>query len=295
MLINALLPYPQLDPVIISLGPLAIRWYAVAYIAGVFLGWWLLQALNRRGAQQSGMPALLNEKALDDITLYAILGIIIGGRLGYVLFYQPEAFLWNSHNLLGLDLPETPQNEFMREGWLGIPAMWNGGMSFHGGFLGMLGAMWLFVRRFRIPYLALMDLIAVCAPIGLFFGRMANFINGELWGRMTEVPWAMIFPTGGPVPRHPSQLYEAAMEGIALFAILLLLAVHTRIRHYRGALSGLFLLGYGAARTIAEQFREPDEHLGELWGLLTMGQLLSAPMLLLGLFLVWRAFCGTKA
>lgn len=255
------LTYPQIDPVLFEIGPFAIRWYALAYLAGVFLGWWLLKRLNQK-------EELLSEKALDDIPVYAILGIILGGRLGYVLFYNLPYFLQN------------PAEIFM---------VWHGGMSFHGGLLGMLTAMWIMARRFHMPYLGLMDMIAVVAPIGLFFGRIANFINGELWGRVSDVPWAMIFPTGGPFPRHPSQLYEAALEGVVLFALLYLLATRSHIRRYRGALSGLFLIGYGLARTTVEQFREPDEHLGILWDLLTMGQLLSLPMLLIGVFLLWRS------
>ena len=253
--------FPNIDPVLIEIGPFAIRWYALAYLAGVFLGWWLLIRLNKR-------DGALGEKALDDLTIYAILGIILGGRLGYVLFYNLPYFVQHLAEI------------FM---------VWHGGMSFHGGLLGMLVAMWLLAKRFAIPYLTLMDRIAIVAPIGLFFGRIANFINGELWGRATDVPWAMVFPTGGDVPRHPSQLYEATLEGLVLFTLLYLLATKGGWLQKRGALSGLFLLGYGLARSIVEQFREPDAHLGILWDVLTMGQLLSAPMLLLGMWLIWRA------
>ncbi len=265
MLENSYLVFPQIDPVLLEIGPLAIRWYALAYVAGIFLGWWLLKRLSDKST-----PPLLNEKALDDIILYAIFGIIIGGRLGYVMFYNPAYY--STHLMDALKI-------------------WQGGMSFHGGLAGVIVAMWLFAKRFKVPYLKLTDLLAVVAPIGLFFGRIANFINGELWGRATDVPWAMVFPTGGELPRHPSQLYEAALEGLALFIIMLLLVNFTKIREKTGVLSGLFLLGYGAARAFVEQFREPDEQLGFLWEGLTMGQMLSAPMILGGAFLI---FYGLK-
>lgn len=257
------LAFPHIDPVLIEIGPLAIRWYALAYVAGIFIGWWLLKRLSDKST-----PPLLNQKALDDIMLYAIFGIILGGRLGYVLFYNLPFYL--EHPMMALQI-------------------WKGGMSFHGGLLGMILAMLLFCRRFEIPFLKLTDLLAVCAPIGLFFGRIANFINGELWGRASDVPWAMVFPTGGAVPRHPSQLYEAALEGALLFIIMLSLVSLTRAREKTGMLSGLFLLGYGAARAFVEQFREPDEQVGFLWQGVTMGQLLSTPMIVGGLFLVLYA------
>ncbi len=254
------LTFPQIDPVLLELGPFALRWYALAYVAGIFLGWWLLKRLSEKST-----PPLLQEKALDDIILYAIIGIILGGRLGYVLFYNPAYYA-----------------QFPLEAL----KVWQGGMSFHGGLAGVIIAMFLFARRFDVPYIKLTDLLAVAAPIGLFFGRLANFVNGELWGRVTDVPWAMVFPTGGPLPRHPSQLYEAGLEGLLLFIILFSLAMFTRIREKTGMLSGLFLLGYGAARSFVEQFREPDQQLGFIWGEMTMGQLLSTPMILGGLLLI---------
>lgn len=263
-----MLTFPQIDPVLIHLGPLSIRWYAVAYVAGVFGGWWLLKKFNTR---KNG-EALLAEKPLDDIIVYSILGIILGGRIGYVLFYNLPLYL--DHPLEALKV-------------------WQGGMSFHGGLLGMIGAMILFARRYKISFLELMDRCAIVAPIGIFFGRLANFINGELWGRTTDVPWAMIFPTGGELPRHPSQLYEAATEGLLLFLILFTLALRTKILDKIGALSGLFLIGYALARTFCEQFREPDAQIGFLFGHLTMGQLLSAPLLLGGAYLLW-ASCRSK-
>ena len=265
MLEKSYLAFPHIDPILFEIGPLAIRWYALAYVAGIFLGWWLLKRLSEKSS-----PSLLGEKALDDIILYAIFGIILGGRLGYVLFYNPAYYA--NH-------------------WLDALKIWQGGMSFHGGLVGVIIAMWIFTKRFQIPYLKLTDLLAVVAPIGLFFGRIANFINGELWGRAADVPWAMVFPTGGPEPRHPSQLYEAALEGLLLFIIMILLVNFTKIREKTGMLSGLFLLGYGFARSFVEQYREPDEQLGFLWEGFTMGQFLSTPMILGGLFLI---FYGLK-
>lgn len=257
-----MLPFPKIDPVLIQIGPLAIRWYALAYVGGIFLGWLLFKKLDGR----NGKP-LLNAKALDDIMVYTILGIILGGRLGYVLFYNLPHYL--DHPLDAIQI-------------------WHGGMSFHGGLLGMVFSMLLFARKYNLPYLALMDRCAVVAPIGIFFGRLANFINGELWGRVTDVPWAMIFPTGGDLPRHPSQLYEAASEGLLLFLILLLLAFRTQILERVGALSGIFLIGYALGRSFCEQFREPDSQIGFLWNAITMGQLLSLPLFALGIYLLLR-------
>lgn len=265
MLPVSALAFPDIDPVLIQMGPLAIRWYALAYIAGILLGWWYITRLNSSGFRQ-----VLSKPALDDMVLYAILGILVGGRLGYVLFYKPEYYLG-----------EAP---------LDIFKLWQGGMSFHGGLLGVLAAFWLFAKRHGVPYLAVMDLVACAAPIGLFFGRIANFINGELYGRVTDVQWAVIFPHGGPEPRHPSQLYEAGLEGMALFVLLYLLVKYTRARKRVGLLSGVFLLGYGSARLFVEQFREPDDHLGTLAMGLTMGQWLSLPMWILGIYLMMRSY-----
>jgi phosphatidylglycerol:prolipoprotein diacylglycerol transferase len=272
LLSAAILPFPHIDPVLFQIGPLALRWYALAYIGGVFLGWMLLKRFNTRAAIQPPQP-LLTEKPLDDITVYAIIGIILGGRIGYVLFYNLPVYL--EHPLAAL-------------------AVWQGGMSFHGGLMGMLVAMAIFARRFKIPYLELMDRCAIVAPMGIGFGRLANFINAELWGRVSDVPWAMIFPTGGELPRHPSQLYEASTEGLLLFILLFTLACRTRILDKVGGLSGLFLVGYALARMFCEQFREPDEQIGFLWNIMTMGQLLSLPLLLLGSFLLGRALLKPK-
>ncbi|MCB1969287.1 MAG: prolipoprotein diacylglyceryl transferase [Geminicoccaceae bacterium] len=254
--------FPNIDPVIIHLGPLAIRWYALAYIAGLLLGWRLARRLVRR---EGWLPT---EEQVDDLLFYATLGVIIGGRMGFVIFYHPVYFLQNPLQIL---------------------AVWQGGMSFHGGLIGVITAVFIFARQSRLPVLELLDVAAVVTPIGLFFGRIANFINGELWGRVSDVPWAMVFPTGGPEPRHPSQLYQAMLEGVVLFAVMFALSRRPRIEKERGLLSGAFLIGYAVARTIGELFRQPDAHLGFLFGFITMGQLLSIPMLLLGLFLVRRA------
>ena len=255
------IPYPAVDPVLIELGPFVIRWYALAYIAGLVIGWrWCLMLAKRP-------PLFVTPEAIDDFLVWATLGVVLGGRLGYVLFYKPDYYLANPLEAL---------------------QVWHGGMSFHGGALGVVLAIVLFCRQRRINFLAFGDIIVCAAPIGLFFGRIANFINSELWGRVTDVPWAMVFPNGGPLPRHPSQLYEAVLEGIVLFIIVNGLERFTRIRERPGALSGVFLIGYGIARIIAEFFREPDAFLGFLAFGLTMGQILSLPFVLVGLVLLLR-------
>jgi len=261
------LPFPAIDPVLIQIGPFAIRWYALAYIFGLVLGWQYLRWLVRRPGWR------LTPEALDDLLLYITLGVVLGGRLGYILFYRPEFYLSNPLEAL---------------------AVWQGGMSFHGGLLGVVAASILFARRRRLPVLEVGDAIACATPIGLFLGRLANFINGELWGRPSDVPWAMVFPGGGPQPRHPSQLYEAGLEGVLLFLIMTWLALRPRTPGSEGRLTGVFLIGYGIARSIAELFREPDAHLGFLLGGLTMGQLLSLPMVVIGILLVARSFAGAR-
>lgn len=256
------LPFPDIDPVAFELGPLVVRWYALAYIFGLLIGWKYAVWLNRRPA------GLVPQAALDDFLAWAVIGIVLGGRLGYVLFYQPGYFL------------ENP---------LAVIQLWHGGMSFHGGLIGIILAMVLFVRRRELPFLALTDLIAAAGPIGLFLGRLANFVNGELFGRPSDAPWAMVFPAGGPLPRHPSQLYEAALEGLLLFIVLVVLATVFQARRWPGVISGAFLAGYGLSRIAAEFFREPDPQLGFLWGGATLGQLLSAPMVLLGVAVILYA------
>lgn len=255
------MPFPTIDPVLIQLGPFAIRWYALAYIVGIVLGGLYIGFLNKRPPHYAGL------RPLDDMMLWAILGIICGGRLGYVLFYNLPYY-----------------SEHITE----IFQLWHGGMSFHGGLIGFIVAMYMFSHRHRFPFLGIMDLCACAAPIGLFFGRLANFINGELYGRMTTVPWGIIFPNGGEIPRHPSQVYEAILEGLLLFVLISSLAFFTTARTKQGLLSGVFLCGYALLRIFIEQFREPDEQIGFLWGMVTMGQLLCIPMLLLGLFLVLK-------
>ncbi|MGQ0675902.1 MAG: prolipoprotein diacylglyceryl transferase [Rhodospirillales bacterium] len=255
------LPFPAIDPVALAIGPVAVRWYALAYIAGILLGWRYAMVLCRRE------PNLVSPKQMDDFILWLTLGIVLGGRLGYVLFYNPLYYL------------EHPAQAF---------ALWQGGMSFHGGLLGVLLAMFLFARKEKLAYFALADVVAVCVPFGLFFGRLANFVNGELWGRATDVPWAFVFPGGGPSPRHPSQLYEASLEGVVLFAVLWWL-LRSGARAQTGLISGAFLLVYGASRFAVEFVREPDAQLGYLALGLTMGQYLCLPMLAYGAYLIARA------
>lgn len=257
-MITLAIPFPQIDPVLIEIGPLAIRWYALAYIAGIVLGW----QLAKRIVMRSGWN--LNQEQVDDLMFYATLGIVLGGRLGFVFFYYPSYYL--SHPLE-------------------ILAVWQGGMSFHGGLLGVITAIVLFARKHKLHWLEVADLAAIVTPIGLFFGRIANFINGELWGRVTDVPWAMVFPTGGPIPRHPSQLYEAALEGILLFAVMWIATGRVKLPEERGFLGGLFLLGYALGRSTVEFMREPDGYIA----FLTMGQALSLPMGLAGIALMVMA------
>ena len=256
------IPFPNIDPVAIHLGPLAVRWYALAYVVGLLAGWRYCIGLAAHS------PYKFTREQIDDFLFWAIVGVILGGRTGYILFYN---------------LP------FYAEHPLEILAVWRGGMSFHGGFLGMLVAIAAFARKRRIPFLALGDIIAAAGPIGLFFGRLANFINGELFGRVTDVPWAMVFPAGGPEPRHPSQLYEAGLEGLLLFVLLWLIAYLGRGLERPGLLTGTFLAGYGLSRVAAEFFRQPDVQVGFLAGGVTMGQILSLPLVIAGVWLIARA------
>ena len=255
------IPFPAIDPVAVAIGPFVVRWYALAYIVGLLLGWRYCLVLADRP------PRLVERRDIDDFLVWATLGVVLGGRIGYVLVYQPGYYLQYPIEALYL---------------------WHGGMSFHGGALGVTLAILLFTRARRLPVLAFSDVIAEAIPIGLFFGRIANFINGELFGRETDVPWAMAFPNGGSVPRHPSQLYEAVCEGLLLF-LLLLLAEHRGARRRPGIVTGLFLVGYAVARMSGELFRQPDAQLGFLVLGTTMGQLLSIPALIAGILLVWWA------
>ena len=257
----SVLPYPRFDPVLVEFGPFAVRWYALSYICGILLGWLYARTIivNER---LWGGPAPLTVVDFDDFVLWVTLGIILGGRIGYVLFYNFDFFVAN------------PSEIFQ---------VWKGGMSFHGGFIGCVLAVVLFALQRRIPFLSLGDLTCAVGPIGLFLGRLANFINGELWGRATDVPWAMIFPgaDAGGVPRHPSQLYEATLEGLLLFTILTVMIRHGALRR-PGLIIGAFAIGYAILRSFCELFREPDVQLGFLWRGTTMGMLLSIPLLLTG-------------
>jgi phosphatidylglycerol---prolipoprotein diacylglyceryl transferase len=271
-----LMTFPVFDPIAISIGPFAIRWYALAYIAGIVLGWIYARSMLKTETLWDGPPPL-SLAQLDDFILWVTIGIIVGGRTGYVLFYNLPFFIQHPAEIFEL---------------------WKGGMSFHGGFMGCVVAVMWFARVNGISILSLGDITTAVAPIGLFLGRLANFINSELWGRAADpsLPWAIIFPNGGPVPRHPSQLYEAGLEGIMLFTIL---AVMVRLGALKrpGLILGSFIAIYGLARIIGEHFREPDLQLGFLWGGLTMGMLLSVPMVIAGAILIaasWRRKAASR-
>lgn len=282
------MPFPDIEPVWFSIGPLDIRWYALAYVAGIVLGWWYANRLARNNAVWQPAKAPVTTVQLDDLVLWITLGIILGGRFGFALFYQPSLYA---------DL-------FTGAGWgerLALFRLWDGGMSFHGGLIGVSLAIVLFARKNGIRLLSLGDLIAPVAPIGLFFGRMANFVNAELWGRPTDAPWGMVFCNdtiqrlyghcpAGEVARHPSQLYEAGLEGIALAIILWLAVFKWRLLVKPGYVTGIFLFGYGLARASLENFRQPDAGLENLPLGLTMGMMLSIPMMLIGGWLIWRAW-----
>ena len=255
-----LLPFPTIDPILLQIGPIAIRWYGLAYVVGIMLGWlWVRRRMAKECPQHLG-------PSLDNYLTYAILGIVLGGRLGYATFYNPSLF-------------SKP---------LQLVAVWEGGMAFHGGMIGLLVATLLFCTHSKIPFSRFADLLARAAPIGIFFGRIANFINGELYGRVTDVPWAIVFPSGGTEPRHPSQLYEAGLEGILLFLLCNLLGKNQWIKKQPGRLSGVFLVGYGCVRVVVECFRQPDVQLGLYWDVFTLGQILSVPLILAGFYLLIR-------
>jgi phosphatidylglycerol---prolipoprotein diacylglyceryl transferase len=264
----SVLPYPNFKPVLVKIGPFAIRWYALAYICGILLGWLYARRIIANESRWGGPPPF-TVTDYDDFVLWVTLGIILGGRIGYVLFYNFSDYLAHP---------------------IEIVKVWNGGMSFHGGFLGCVAAVILFCRLNDIPILSLGDITTAVGPIGLFLGRLANFINSELWGRPADpsLPWAMIFPNGGPLPRHPSQLYEAGLEGILLFAILAVMIRFGALKR-PGLILGSFIAIYGVARIIGEHFREPDPQLGFLWGGLTMGMLLSVPMVIVGAIIIVMA------
>lgn len=301
-MIIAQIPFPEIDPVAVSVTlfglTLALRWYALAYIAGILLGWFIAVRAVARASLWPGGQAPLSRAQVEDLLFWVILGIVLGGRLGFVLFYQPGYYLSNPAE---------------------IPMIWRGGMAFHGGLLGVVVAVVLFSRRAGAPLLSVADMLAVAVPMGIFFGRIANFINAELWGRPWDGPWAVTFPslcidpvrqgcaevgawvyTGSEVPRHPSQLYEAGLEGLLLGAVLIWLAWGRGALKRPGLVAGVFFAGYGAARFVVEHFREADAQfisvdnpLGHVLALgpagVSMGQVLSLPMLVLGLGLIWLA------
>ena len=247
----------NLSPIALDLGFFKLRWYSLAYIAGILVGWWYLLRL----ISQPGAP--MAKRHVDDFVFYATLGIILGGRLGYVLFYKPDI----------LDEP------------LEILKLWEGGMSLHGGFLGVIVGLWFFARKYKLNLLRVCDYVACATPFGLLFGRLANFVNGELWGRPTDLPWGVVFPGAGPEPRHPSQLYEAGIEGVLMLVVLWVMFWKTDARYQPGKLVGTGLIIYGIGRTVVEMVRQPDAGLENLsWGL-TMGQTLSIPMLIVGIYL----------
>jgi phosphatidylglycerol:prolipoprotein diacylglycerol transferase len=257
------LSYPMIDPVALQIGPIAIRWYALAYIAGLLIGWRIVLRHIRRNPE----PPMLRADA-DDFLVWAIVAVIVGGRLGYVVFYNPGYYL------------ERP---------LEVLFLWHGGMSFHGGLVGVIVALVVFCRQRNLDLLRVADLVTSVVPVGLFFGRIANFINAELWGRTTDVPWAMVFPGAGPAPRHPSQLYEAFLEGIVLLIVLQWLYSNPKVRERPGVVAGVFLLAYAAIRIFIELYRQPDGQVGFLAAGTTLGQWLSVPLVVLGAALLVRA------
>ena len=261
------LAYPEISPIIFSIGPLAVRWYSMAYLAGILVGWGLV--LRRCEKYQLN----LTRQNIEDLVFYITLGIIVGGRLGYVIFYGGKP-MW-----------EQP--------WQ-ILELWKGGMSFHGGAAGVILAIWLYARKIGYPFLMLTDLVVPVVPIGLFLGRLANFTNDELWGRVSDVAWAVRFPSGGFLPRHPSQLYEAFFEGIVMFIVLNWLWHFKSVRSRTGVVSAMFVILYGIFRISLEQFREPDAQLGFFFGHITMGQMLSVPLILAGLVVLGLQFKSRK-
>ena len=285
--------FPEFDPVLFSIGPLDIRWYALAYVAGIVLGWWYANRLARNNAVwQPGKPPVTTTQ-LDDLVLWVTLGIILGGRFGYALFYKPSLY---ADLFIGADWGER----------LALFRLWDGGMSFHGGLIGVTLAIVGFALRNKVRLLSLGDLVAPVVPLGLFFGRIANFINGELWGRPTDAPWGMVFCNrtietmygfcpAGLEPRHPSQLYEAGLEGIALAVILWLAVFKCRLLAKPGYVTGIFLFGYGLVRASLENVRQPDFGMENLPLGLTMGMMLSIPMMVVGAWLIWRAWSRPPA
>ena len=257
--------FPDIDPVAFALGPLEVRWYALSYVAGFLLGWGYCQFLAaRRVAGPDTHP--ITRDHIDALLTWLVFGVLIGGRLGYVLFYNPAYYFENPGDVVKI---------------------WHGGMAFHGGLVGAAIAMWAFSAVHKVSLLVLFDLVAAAAPIGIFFGRIANFINGELFGRPTDMPWGIVFPYGGNLPRHPSQLYEAALEGLLLWTIMFIFIRLTNALSLKGLLTGLFLSGYGIFRIFVELFRMPDEQIGYIFGFFTMGQILCFPMVMIGGYFIY--------
>ncbi|MFD1329562.1 prolipoprotein diacylglyceryl transferase [Mycoplana ramosa] len=261
--------FPNIDPVAFSIGPLAVHWYGLAYVAGILLGWYYARRLVTRADLWAKDTPPMTVAQLDDFLVWAALGIVLGGRIGYILFYDFAAIADNPLRAIEI---------------------WNGGMSFHGGLTGTAIAIILFARKHRIALWSLFDVVSAVAPIGLFFGRVANFVNGELWGKLSGAPWAIVFPNAGPFARHPSQLYEAVLEGLVLLSVLAVAVYGFKALKRPGFVTGLFVAGYALCRIFVEFFREPDAQIGYLFGgWLTMGMLLSLPMLALGLWAMLRA------
>jgi phosphatidylglycerol:prolipoprotein diacylglycerol transferase len=253
--------FPQINPIFLNFFSIKIHWYSIAYIVGILFGYVILKRLNDK------KPQVFTSVALDDLILYSVLGIIVGGRLGYIFFYD---FFYAIKNPIF------------------IFQTWKGGMSFHGGLIGIAISTYVLAKKHKINFFKAVDLICCVAPIGIFLGRIANFVNSELYGRVTDVPWAVIFPNGGYLPRHPSQIYEAICEGILLFIIMILFFYKTNFRHIPGKITGCFLISYSFFRMILESFREPDAHVGYILNIFTLGQILSLPLLMVGLILVYR-------
>lgn len=265
----AVLPFPPVDPVLFHVGPFAVRWYALAYVAGLLFASWYIKRLVSTPRLWGSLKPSMSVPQVDDFFLWTVLGVVVGGRLGYVLFYRPLYYVVHPWEIV---------------------MMWDGGMSFHGGFLGVVVACYLYGRRIGTGLDRMLDLGAASVPVGLGLGRLANFINSELWGRATDVPWAFIFPLDQlQLPRHPSQLYEAVLEGLLLFiAVRIATHRHGALQH-AGRASGIFALGYGLSRILVEFFREPDPFLGTFVGFLTMGIILSLPLCLVGIWLLQRS------
>jgi len=287
-MLTAVIPFPEIDPVLIHVyGPFSIRWYALAYIAGLLLGWWYALVMIRDRSLWTNPP--FNGKApatadqIGDLVVWAMIGVVAGGRLGWDIFYG--TFLCSAS-------PGAPFCQGLPMGFLTNPvkivAAWDGGMSFHGGAIGVILAIWLFCRSRKLSFVMIGDIVCMVQPIGQFLGRIANFVNGELWGKPADVPWAMVFPRAGDgIPRHPSQLYEAALEGLLLFTVLQIALRVLRLHERPGLISAIFLIGYGLLRFVVEFFREPDT---PFLGWFSMGQALSVGLILAGSYLAWWVF-----